>query len=193
MDKKSWIGIGLVSICVVALFLGYELNRQGFFKFEEVLDEDLQVWEQPPLKIGGINEVIEILEGITESYDQYDESIEVQLTEDEPQVLIQGLQNEVYDLVITSEKIDEDEFNSGAYQELLFGVIADSEEDYLDRLLYCYVLTEKYQESSVKDYLKLFYSEPLAFLNTEDVYALQSTIYDETLAYLELLELYPEE
>lgn len=193
MDKKSWIGIGLVSICVVALFLGYELNRQGFFKFEEVLDEDLQVWEQPPLKIGGINEVIEILEGITECYDQYDESIEVQLTEDEPQVLIQGLQNEVYDLVITSEKIDEDEFNSGAYQELLFGVIADSEEDYLDRLLYCYVLTEKYQESSVKDYLKLFYSEPLAFLNTEDVYALQSTIYDETLAYLELLELYPEE
>lgn len=193
MDKKSWIGIGLVSICVVALFLGYELNRQGFFKFEEVLDEDLQVWEQPPLKIGGINEVIEILEGITESYDQYDESIEVQLTEDEPQVLIQGLQNEVYDLVITSEKIDEDEFNSGAYQELLFGVIADSEEDYLDRLLYCYVLTEKYQESSVKDYLKLFYSEPLSFLNTEDVYALQSTIYDETLAYLELLELYPEE
>lgn len=193
MDKKSWIGIGLVSICVVALFLGYELNRQGFFKFEEVLDEDLQVWEQPPLKIGGINEVIEILEGITESYDQYDESIEVQLTEGEPQVLIQGLQNEVYDLVITSEKIDEDEFNSGAYQELLFGVIADSEEDYLDRLLYCYVLTEKYQESSVKDYLKLFYSEPLAFLNTEDVYALQSTIYDETLAYLELLELYPEE
>ena len=193
MDKKSWIGIGLVSICVVALFLGYELNRQGFFKFEEVLDEDLQVWEQPPLKIGGINEVIEILEGITESYDQYDESIEVQLTEDEPQKLIQGLQNETYDLVITSEKIDEDEFNSGAYQELLFGVIADSEEDYLDRLLYCYVLTEKYQESSVKDYLKLFYSEPLAFLNTEDVYALQSTIYDETLAYLELLELYPEE
>lgn len=193
MDKKSWIGIGLVSICVVALFLGYELNRQGFFKFEEVLDEDLQVWEQPPLKIGGINEVIEILEGITESYDQYDESIEVQLTEDEPQVLIQGLQNEVYDLVITSEKIDEDEFNSGAYQELLFGVIADSEEDYLDRLLYCYVLTEKYQESFIKDYLKLFYSEPLAFLNTEDVYALQSTIYDETLAYLELLELYPEE
>ena len=193
MDKKSWIGIGLVSICVVALFLGYELNRQGFFKFEEVLDEDLQVWEQPPLKIGGINEVIEILEGITECYDQYDESIEVQLTEDEPQKLIQGLQNETYDLVITSEKIDEDEFNSGAYQELLFGVIADSEEDYLDRLLYCYVLTEKYQESSVKDYLKLFYSEPLAFLNTEDVYALQSTIYDETLAYLELLELYPEE
>ena len=193
MDKKSWIGIGLVSICVVALFLGYELNRQGFFKFEEVLDEDLQVWEQPPLKIGGINEVIEILEGITECYDQYDESIEVQLTEDEPQKLIQGLQNETYDLVITSEKIDEDEFNSGAYQELLFGVIADSEEDYLDHLLYCYVLTEKYQESSVKDYLKLFYSEPLAFLNTEDVYALQSTIYDETLAYLELLELYPEE
>ena len=41
MDKKSWIGIGLVSICVVALFLGYELNRQGFFKFEKVLDEDL--------------------------------------------------------------------------------------------------------------------------------------------------------
>ena len=193
MDKKSWIGIGLVSICVVALFLGYELNRQGFFKFEEVLDEDLQVWEQPPLKIGGINEVIEILEGITECYDQYDESIEVQLTEDEPQKLIQGLQNETYDLVITSEKIDEDEFNSGAYQELLFGVIADSEEDYLDRLLYCYVLTEKYQESSVKDYLKLFYSEPLSFLNTEDVYALQSTIYDETLAYLELLELYLEE
>lgn len=191
MDKKSWIGIGLVSICVVALFLGYELNRQGFFKFEEVLDEDLQVWEQPPLKIGGINEVIEILEGITECYDQYDESIEVQLTEDEPQKLIQGLQNETYDLVITSEKIDEDEFNSGAYQELLFGVIADSEEDYLDRLLYCYVLTEKYQESSVKDYLKLFYSEPLSFLNTEDVYALQSTIYDETLTYLELLELYP--
>lgn len=193
MDKKSWIGIGLVSICVVALFLGYELNRQGFFKFEEVLDEDLQVWEQPPLKIGGINEVIEILEGITESYDQYDESIEVQLTEDEPQALIQGLQNETYDLVITSEKIGEDAFNSGAYQELLFGVIADSEGDYLDHLLYCYVLTEKYQESSVKDYLKLFYSEPLAFLNTEDVYALQSTIYDETLAYLELLELYPEE
>ena len=193
MDKKSWIGIGLVSICVVALFLGYELNRQGFFKFEKVLDEDLQVWEQSPLKIGGINEVIEILEAITESYSQYDEWIEVQLTEDEPEALIQGLQNETYDLVITSEKIDEDEFNSGAYQELLFGVSADSEEDYLDHLLYCYVLTEKYQESSVKDYLKLFYSEPLAFLNTEDVYALQSTIYDETLAYLELLELYPEE
>lgn len=189
MNKKSWIGVTLVSLCFISLFLGYELNRQGRFS----LYEDLQVWKQSSLKIGGINEIISILEAITESYNQYDESIEVQLTEDEPQVLIQGLQNEVYDLVITSEKIDEDEFNSGAYQELLFGVIADSEEDYLDRLLYCYVLTEKYQESSVKDYLKLFYSEPLAFLNTEDVYALQSTIYDETLAYLELLELYPEE
>lgn len=189
MDKKSWIGVTLVSLCFISLFLGYELNRQGRFS----LYEDLQVWKQSSLKIGGINEIISILEAITESYNQYDESIEVQLTEDEPQALIQGLQNETYDLVITSEKIGEDAFNSGAYQELLFGVIADSEEDYLDRLLYCYVLTEKYQESSVKDYLKLFYSEPLAFLNTEDVYALQSTIYDETLAYLELLELYPEE
>lgn len=185
MNKKSWIGIGLVTLCVVALFLGYELNRQGFFK----LDEELQVWEQPTLKIGGINEINGILEAITESYNQYDESIEVQLTEDEPEALIQGLENETYDLVITSEKIDEDEFNSGAYQELLFAVISNLEEE---QLLYCYVLTDNYQESFVKDYLKLFYSEPLAFLNKEGVYALQSTIYEETLAYLELLELYPE-
>lgn len=185
MNKKSWIGIGLVTLCVVALFLGYELNRQGFFK----LDEELQVWEQPTLKIGGINEINGILEAITESYNQYDESIEVQLTEDEPEALIQGLENETYDLVITSEKIDEDEFNSGAYQELLFAVISNLEEE---QLLYCYLLTDNYQESFVKDYLKLFYSEPLAFLNKEGVYALQSTIYEETLAYLELLELYPE-
>lgn len=188
MDKRSWIGIGLVALCVVVLFLGYELNRQGFFKLEEESDEELQVWEQNLIKIGGINEIISILEAITESYNQYDESIEVQLTEDEPQALIQGLQNETYDLVITSEKIGEDAFNSGDYQELLFGVISDLEGEHL---LYCYVPTENYQESFIKDYLKLFYSQPLAFLNKEEVYALQTTIYEETLTYLELLELYP--
>ena len=90
--------------------------------------------------------------------------------------------------MITSEKIGEDAFNSGDYQELLFGVISDLEGEHL---LYCYVLTENYQESFIKDYLKLFYSQPLAFLNKEEVYALQSTIYEETLTYLELLELYP--
>lgn len=185
MNKKSWIGIGLVSLCVVALFLGYELKRQGFFKGEE----ELQVWEQTTLQIGGIHEINGILQAVTESYNQYNEAIEVQLTEDEPEALIQGLQNETYDLVITSEKIDEDDFHSGAYQELLFGVISDLEEE---QLLYCYVLTENYQSLFVKDYLKLFYSKPLDFLNKEGVYALQTTIYEETLAYLELLELYPE-
>lgn len=185
MNKKSWIGIGLVSLCVVALFLGYELKRQGFFKGEE----ELQVWEQTTLQIGGIHEINGILQAVTESYNQYNEAIEVQLTEDEPEALIQGLQNETYDLVITSEKIDEDDFYSGAYQELLFGVISDLEEE---QLLYCYVLTENYQSLFVKDYLKLFYSKPLDFLNKEGVYALQTTIYEETLAYLELLELYPE-
>ena len=184
MDKKSWIGVTLVSLCFISLFLGYELNRQGRFS----LYEDLQVWKPSSLKIGGINEITGILEAITENYNQYDESIEVQLTEDKPQALIQGLQNETYDLVITTEKIGEDVFESGDYQELLFGVISDLEGE---QLLYCYVLTDNYQESVVKDYLKLFYSQPLAFLNKEGVYALQSTIYEETLTYLELLELYP--
>lgn len=193
MNKKSVIYVTIISLVIFSIFFVYGLTQKDKDLVNDNAANYIEDIETSKLSIGSVSEAVNVLNTVSNYYHEMNSSIEVTVNEDINENLFEALLNNEYDFIITSQKIDELQLGSVAYEELLFGVINDgSETSYLDNLLYCYILSDTYQKWPVREYLKLYYSQPLTFVNTEDVYALEPTLYEEILEYLELLELYPQ-
>lgn len=199
MKNKLNIWVGIIAVLIIILFVGYGLSKNSDPMIEgnndsQVNEEENNEQEISQLSIGTISTVGNIMNLVSESFEQYNAQSEILVTESNNLMLFDSLVQKEYDIIITSQKIDElaltVDLNDMSYEELLFASLNNDELSYEDNFLYCYILSENTNNQIVNHFLQYFYSQPLNFLNRDDVYALNENIYEETLNYVKLLEVY---
>lgn len=181
MKDKDSLWVGFISFTFIILFLGYGLAKNN----SDILDFNFV--HTSTVSIGGISEVVEILDYIKESVQLQNESVEFLVAEGENENLIEGLISGEYDVIVISNPIP----NQNGVEEFLFGFLNQEVDNNEDNLIYIYTKNNQFKHSGVPVYLKHYYAQPLEFINTESVFALQDYIYEETLDYINLLQIYP--
>ena len=188
MKNKNIITTVIIAVIVVIGFVGYGLvtKESKDNNFEE--KSPIQEFSVPSLSIGASSDIKNTLQLMSNSYLDNNSEIEIQVSEQENLPLVEGLLNGDYDIIVITDEIkninlDVDET---LYSEILFGTLVNSDQEFPNNLTYCYVLNENIGSPEVNDFLQYFYSQPLAFVNNEEVYALQPNIYEESLDYIKI-------
>lgn len=148
------------------------------------------------VNIAGIKESIKTLNGISKILTKENLDIKVFINEEDNNVeLIKSLIDKKYDMVITSRKLNEEEKKitkerNMNIEELIFGYLTKVN----GKKIYCYVnLDAYYKNISIRDFIKTYYKKNEAVIEKSEVSKLSQNIYDETLEYLNLLEIYKKE
>ncbi len=174
-----------VALVVLIGFLGYGLVTKEDNQGDENLSQEVV---ELSLSLAGNADIKDTMEGISNSYSEYNPEVKVHVTEQENIPLVEGVLNGDYDIVIMTEEIKDInlDVDETLYSELLFGTLVESDQEFPENLIYCYVLNEKIGNPEINKLLQYFYSQPLAFVNNEEVYALQPNIYEESLNYIKI-------
>lgn len=152
--------------------------------------------ERDIVKISGIKESIKTLNNISKYIIEENQDIKISIKETDNNIeLIKSLISGENDIIITSRNLNDEEKkimeeNNVIAEELMFGYLTKTN----NKKVYCYVnLNEYYNNLSIREFLKDYNEKNEIFIEKSDISKLPKNIYEETLEYLNLLELYKKE
>ncbi|BFK82371.1 hypothetical protein I3900191A7_25160 [Clostridium baratii] len=148
------------------------------------------------VKISGIKESIKTLNNISKYVIEENQDIKISIKEMDNNIeLIESLISGENDIIIISRTLNDKEKkimeeNNVIAEKLMFGYLTKTD----NKKVYCYVNLNKYYNNlSIREFLKAYNKKNEVFIEKSDISKLPKNIYEETLEYLNLLEVYKKE